>query len=146
MLRFASPVSGSLYAICSSPSRASLNPRRAPSSDAATPAASSCMKLKLAAIAPTSSRVYTTTGSTVTRACAASRLPLASASMARVRSASVPVASWSAARATWLMAWLIIPGSTSPTEIVSSATATKMSSSAVTSTCWCSSTRVTASR
>ena len=52
--------------------------------------------------------------------------------MARTRSANVPVARRSAARETSTAAWAIIPGNTSPTLIVSSATATKMSSRTVT--------------
>ena len=50
--------------------------------------------------------------------------------MAREKSVSVPVASRRAAWATSSIAWPIIPGKISPTEIVSSATATKMSSRA----------------
>src|SRR5438067_3299304 len=66
---------------------------RAPSSDTAARAASSRIVLKLVAMAPTSSVEWTSTLVGSTRARAAARSPSASAPMARVRSASVPVAS-----------------------------------------------------
>ena len=52
--------------------------------------------------------------------------------MAREKSATVPRASRSAAAATPVAEWLIMPGKMRPTLMVRMATATKMSSSAAT--------------
>ena len=119
-----------------SSARAARRPSRAPTRPVAARAISACSTLKLWAMAPTSSRDATMTGVKSTRADAASRSPAASARIAREKSFIVPVARRSAASATSLAEWAIIPGSTSPTVIVRMATATKMSCSADTSAPW----------
>ena len=69
-----------------------------------------------------------------------------SARIARVRSATVPVASRAAASEICVTAWAMMPGRIRPTVIVRIATATKMSWSSETSAGWLASTELTASR
>ena len=87
-------------------------------------------------MAPTSSRERTSTWMMSTRALAASRSPVLSARMARVRSATVPVARRAAASEICSTAWAMMPGRTRPTVIVRMATATKMSCSSEMSAGW----------
>ena len=138
-------------AVCWARLRSSLasvarRPSRAPSSASAARPTSSCIRLKERASSPTSSRERTTTGMTSARALAASRSPVLSACIARVRSASVPVARRAAAAEICSTAWAMMPGSTSPTVMVRMATATKMSCSSEISAGSPSDTERTASR
>ena len=97
-------------------------------------------------MAPTSSRELTSTWMMSTRALAASRSPVLSARMARVRSATVPVARRAAASEICSTAWAMMPGRMRPTVMVRMATATKMSCSSEISAVCPASTELTASR
>jgi hypothetical protein len=88
----------------------------------------------------------TSTWTMSTRALAASRSPVLSARIARVRSATVPLARRAAASEICSTACAMIPGRTRPTVIVRMATATKMSCSREMSAGWPASTELTARR
>ena len=138
-------------AVCWARLRSSLpsaysRPSRAPSSASAARPTSCCIRLNERANSPTSSRVRTWTGMTSTRALALSSSPVESATIARVRSASVPVARRLAAADICSTAWAMMPGSTRPTVMVRIATTTKMSWSSEMSAASPVSTELTASR